>query len=110
MAKSVKVKVRYPIEHDGVVYNPGDTFDCPAELYDALSECFDTRTKDEMPSSDDAPGSTGTDDAPTSDRAKFWDKKNKDDIKAELDTRGVPFPDDATKAELIEILIEAEAQ
>ena len=60
------------------------------------------------PTGDDGKGDG--DDLTTSDRFKFWDKKKRDEIIAELTTRAVAFPDDGTKKELIEILIEAEAQ
>lgn len=109
-AKTIKVKLRYGITHDGTEYLPGSTFECPAELYDGLKECFDLRgDAPEMPE-DAGSGSTGGDDVTGSDRFKFWENKTKDEIKAELTTRAVAFPDDGTKKELIEILLDAEAQ
>lgn len=110
MAATKKVKVRYAIEHDGKTYLPGDTFDCPAALFESLRECFDTRTSDSMPEDPKGDDGKGGDDLTTSDRFKFWDKKKRDEIIAELTTRAVAFPDDGTKKELIEILIDAEAQ
>lgn len=110
MAATKKVKVRYAIEHDGKTYLPGSTFDCPADLFESLRECFDTRTADSMPEDPTGDDGKGDADLVVSDRFKFWDKKTKDEIKAELTTRAVAFPDDGTKKELIEILIDAEAQ
>lgn len=101
-SKTIRVRVRYGISHDGVQYNPGDTFECPAEAYESLKECFETKGGEPTPVAD-------TSNAPdASDRealAKFWDRKKVDEIKAELATRGIEFPDDGKKAELIEILL-----
>lgn len=118
-AKTITVKIRYGITHDGVEYHPGSTFECPTDVYDALKECFDLRGADapEMPEDTSGSGSTGGDaggdagdDITKTDRYKLWDRKTKDEIKAELTTRSVVFPDDGTKRELIEILLDAEAQ
>lgn len=101
-SETVLVKIKYTVSHDGVIYNPGDTFDCPVEVYETLKECFDL--KDGAPVAPvDKTGLPASNDREA--QIKFWDRKKVDEIKAELDTRGLPYPDDGKKAELIEILV-----
>lgn len=101
-AKKISVRLKYGISHDGVQYNPGDKFECPADAYDSLKECFDTSgsSQEEAPT----PGDTQAPEGDV-DLTKFWNSKKVEEIKAELKTRGLEFPDDGKKAELIEILV-----
>lgn len=102
-AKTISVVIKYPISHDGVRYNKGDTFDCPADIYDALLECFDTGKDGAVTKPVDKTGEPSKDDREA--QVKFWNRKTVDEIKTELETRGIEFPDDGKKAELIDILV-----
>lgn len=101
-SETVLVKIKYTVSHDGVIYNPGDSFECPNEHFEALKECFDL--KDGTPVVPvDKTNAPDVNDREA--QIKFWDRKKVDEIKSELDSRGLPFPDDGKKAELIEILV-----